>query len=58
MSKLKDKLYEIVFEANTPKGKAFDVLLLFAIFLSILVVMLESVSGINKEYADTLYLIE
>ncbi len=58
MSKLKDKLYEIVFEADTPKGKAFDVLLLFAIFLSILVVMLESVPGINQEYADTLYLIE
>ncbi len=58
MSKLKDKLYEIVFEADTPKGKAFDVLLLFAIVMSILVVMLESVPGINKEYADTLYLIE
>ncbi|MCF6242343.1 MAG: ion transporter [Bacteroidales bacterium] len=58
MSKLKDKLYEIVFEADTPKGKAFDVLLLFTISVSILVVMLESVPGINKKYAETLYLIE
>ncbi len=58
MSKFKDKLYEIVFEADTPEGKAFDVLLLFAIFMSILVVMLESVKGINQEYADTLYFIE
>ncbi len=58
MNKFKDKLYEIVFEADTPKGKAFDVLLLFAILMSILVVMLESVQGINQEYADTLYFIE
>ena len=58
MNKLKDELYEIVFEADTVKGKAFDVVLLVAIFMSILVVMLESVKGINKEYAETLYLIE
>jgi voltage-gated potassium channel len=58
MSKFKNKLYEIVFEADTPEGKAFDVLLLIAIFMSILVVMLESVQGINQKYADTLYFIE
>ena len=35
--------YEIIFEADTPLGKAFDVGLLLVILLSVLVVMLESV---------------
>ena len=58
MSKLKGKLYEIVFEADTMEGKAFDVVLLVAVFMIILVVIPESVKGINKEYAEILYLIE
>jgi len=35
--------YEVIFEADTPSGKAFDVGLLVVIFVSIAVVMLESV---------------
>ncbi len=44
------KLHEIIFEADTPAGKAFDVVLLLLILLSIIVVMLESVKGIGDEY--------
>ena len=36
--------YEIIFEADTPAGKAFDVALLLVILGSVAVVMLESVS--------------
>ena len=36
-------VHDIIFEADTPAGKAFDVALLIAIVISILVVMLESV---------------
>lgn len=39
--------YEIIFEANTPTGKAFDVVLIAAILLSILTVMLESMSTVR-----------
>ncbi len=46
----KEKLYIIIFEADTPAGKAFDVALLFAIGLSVLLVMLESVRGFENEY--------
>ena len=46
----KDKLYDIIFEADTPLGKVFDVVLLIAILLSILSVLLESVETINQEY--------
>ncbi len=32
----KDRLHQIIFEADTPKGKAFDIALLIAILLSVL----------------------
>lgn len=40
----------IIFRSDTPAGKAFDVILLIAILLSILAVMLESVRSIAQEY--------
>lgn len=46
--------HEIIFEADTPKGKAFDVGLLVTIVASILIVMLQSVSTINREYGNIL----
>lgn len=46
----REKLYIIIFEADTPAGKAFDVALLFAIGTSVLLVMLESVSEFESEY--------
>ena len=52
------KLHEIIFEAETPAGKAFDVALLVAIVVSVVVVMLESVPGIRAEYGSTLRTIE
>ncbi|MEE9373595.1 MAG: ion transporter [Saprospiraceae bacterium] len=47
---LKHKLHEIIFEADTPNGKLFDLVLLFLIILSILIVMLETVSNIKASY--------
>lgn len=46
----KDKWHEIIFEADTPKGRRFDVVLLWAIALSVLAVMLESVGWIYDKY--------
>ena len=46
----RDQWYEVIFEADTPAGKVFDVLLLAAILLSILVVMLESVESVRIPY--------
>lgn len=48
------RLHEIIFEAETPAGKAFDVALLIAILLSVLVVVLESVPEIRQEYGPEL----
>ncbi len=42
------KVHEVIFEADTPAGKWFDVLLIVAILTSVLLVMLDSVSSIQK----------
>lgn len=49
---LKEKLHEIIFEADTPAGKAFDVVLLIGIIASVLVVMLESISAYQLKYKE------
>ncbi|MEM9721558.1 MAG: ion transporter [Bacteroidota bacterium] len=51
---LREKLYEIIFEADTPAGKGFDVILLILILLSVLIVMLETVSTIEENYMQLL----
>jgi voltage-gated potassium channel len=54
----KHKLHTIIFEADTPKGKLFDVSLIFLIILSVFAVMLNSVKPINIKYGDILYIAE
>ena len=49
-SNWKTKIHEIIYEADTPVGKLFDVILLIFIIASIILVMLESVPSINAEY--------
>ena len=48
------KLHEVIFEADTTAGKAFDVALLVLIVGSVLVVMLESVASIREQYGAVL----
>ena len=55
---LKSKLYIIIFEADTPAGKAFDVILLWAILLSIFAVMLESVPSLESKYGHIFRIVE
>lgn len=50
----KERLYEIIFEADTKAGKLFDIVLLAAILLSVLVVMLESVDSLHARYGRIL----
>ena len=50
----RQKIHEIIYEADTPAGKLFDVLLLVVILISILLVMLESVDSIESQYATLL----
>ncbi len=44
------KLHEVIFEADTPAGKLFDVVLLLAILLSVLAVGLSTVESFDRRY--------
>ena len=57
-NKLRTKLNVIVFGTDTPAGKMFDVVLLIAILLSILLVMLESVSSIRAQFTESFIRLE
>ncbi len=52
------RLHQIVFEADTPAGKTFDVILIAAILVSVLVVMLDSVADIHATHGDLLLRLE
>lgn len=52
------KLHDIIFEADTPLGKAFDILLILSILISVVVVMLDSVRSIRVDYIEQLHALE
>lgn len=54
----RESLHEIIFEAETPAGKWFDIVLIIAIAASILVVMLDSVAAIHLNYKTLLFAAE
>ncbi|MHB8057910.1 MAG: ion transporter [Desulfuromonadaceae bacterium] len=47
---LRQRIYIIIFEADTPAGKAFDLSLIFFILLSVVMVMLDSIPGIHDHW--------
>jgi voltage-gated potassium channel len=55
---LRHRLHEIIYEADTPSGKLFDVVLLIAILVSVLFVMLESIDTVADEYGELLNISE
>lgn len=57
-SGLKSRLYEVVFESDTPAGKTYDVGLLICIVASVIVVALESISTLQSQFDRWLYILE
>jgi len=55
---LKNRIHEIIFEADTKTGKAFDILLIISIVGSVLIVMADSVSSLNKSFGHYFYAAE
>ena len=51
-------MFEVIFEADTPAGKWFDVILILSIVLSVTVVMLDSVNSIHQAHGDLLHGLE
>jgi voltage-gated potassium channel len=55
---LKDKTYEIIFEADTREGRLFNVVLLVCIIISIITIILESVQPIRERFGTALKVLE
>lgn len=54
----KDVLYIIIFRSSTPGGLLFDIALLAAIFFSVVIVLLDSIGSVHKQYGNMLYFFE
>ncbi len=55
---MKEKLHEIIFEADTRAGKIFDIALLWFILASVATVMVESITEFHERNFDLLYTLE
>lgn len=53
----RDRLHEIIFEADTPAGKIFDVALILAILASVVVVILSTLPSARADPYRTVFLI-
>ncbi len=54
----RNRLHEIIFEAETPAGKLFDILLIVSILCSVAVVMLDSVARYQHSFGAALTVAE
>lgn len=50
----RSRLHEVIFEADTPGGRVFDVLLFLCIVASVVVVLLESVADVRTSHGPAL----
>lgn len=58
LSQLRQRLHELIFEADTAAGKTFDITLVVCILLSVVVVMLDSVGTFHARWGAVLYRLE
>lgn len=56
--RLRQRLFDIIFEANSPQGKLFDICLLLLILTSVGLVMLESIPAVSARYYRLLVTLE
>jgi voltage-gated potassium channel len=54
----KERLWRIIFLSDTPAGRAFDVVLLIVIALSVFIVIIESVPSVHEAFPGPLRVIE
>lgn len=55
---IRKRLHRIIFKADTPGGRLFDLAVQTSILTSVLVVMLDSVNSIHQHYGRVLHLVE
>ncbi|WP_110657108.1 ion transporter [Salinicola halimionae] len=57
-SSLRKRLFQIIFESDTPQAKAFDIVLITLILLSVTTVFLDSVPHLHERFGEIFYLVE
>ncbi|MEZ5529920.1 MAG: ion transporter [Porticoccaceae bacterium] len=55
---LRQELYRIIFGTDTPAGQRFDIFLIYAILISVLAVILNTVDALSSRYATTFFAVE
>ena len=55
---LRGKFWRVIFMSDTPAGRLFDLLLLWVIVASVLVVMLDSVESLHERWHDLFHALE
>lgn len=55
---IRKKLHDIIFEADTPAGKWFDIILLLLIVLSVLTVSAETIPSLGEKYGRIFFILE
>ncbi|MFK8041695.1 ion transporter [Congregibacter sp.] len=55
---LQARLYKIIFGTDTPSGKWFDLVLIFAILISVGVIILDSLADVHRDHGELLQRIE
>jgi voltage-gated potassium channel len=54
----RNRIYEIIFEADTREGKLFDVSIIGLILLSVLLVLLDSIASVRERFGLAIHIIE
>lgn len=54
----RQQAFVIIFEADTPAGKMFDVALIWTILLSVLMIMLETVPAVEAQFSGVVLVVE
>ncbi|GAB2779717.1 ion transporter [Halomonas shantousis] len=57
-SRLRTRLFQIIFESDTRMAKGFDIVLIALILTSVLVVLLDSVPSYNERFGEVFYTLE
>lgn len=58
MKTIKERLYEIIFEADTREGRIFDISLIILILISIILVMFDSIASVHQKFSLPLRIAE
>ena len=55
---LRHTLYQVIYQAHTPAGRGFDIVLIISIVVSVLTIILDSVTEINQHYKEQFFIID